>query len=333
MNTSIFKFEKYRGPATKVKCPQCGQKTFMRYINSNAGDYVSDITGRCDRENSCGYHYTPKQFFADNPNTKESNAYESNTFGADQIQKPFIDPANAQVRYLPFDLMEKSVELHNRSCLYQFLTRKFTASIAARLCADYFIGTNRNGNTVFWQVDFKGQIRQAKAMQYNPSTGKRNKEFGARFIGKTILKSDDANLKQCFFGEYLLNGYSGPVAIVESEKTAVIASVYFPQYIWLATGGKHGARFTESSVCKVLSGRSVVMFPDVKAYDTWKEKGGLPAAVAGCRVVVSDMLHNLATDQERDEDCDIADYLLRSEDSTGLALTDYKYPVIWDYKN
>ena len=31
------------------------------------------------------------------------------------------------------------------------------------------------------------------------------------------------------------------VALVESEKSALIASFYLPQYLWIATGGKNGA--------------------------------------------------------------------------------------------
>ncbi len=41
------------------------------------------------------------------------------------------------------------------------------------------------------------------------------------------------------FGEHLLPMNRGkPVAIVESEKTALVAAYYLPEYVWLASGGK-----------------------------------------------------------------------------------------------
>lgn len=45
------------------------------------------------------------------------------------------------------------------------------------------------------------------------------------------------NLKQCLYGEHLLKDKTKPIAVGESEKTAVIASAYLPQFIWVATSG------------------------------------------------------------------------------------------------
>lgn len=44
------------------------------------------------------------------------------------------------------------------------------------------------------------------------------------------------------------------VAIVESEKTAVIASIYLPQFTWLAFGNLTNLSFEK---CKVIRGRKV----------------------------------------------------------------------------
>lgn len=326
MQNFNFKLQTYTGPATKIKCPSCGQRTFTRYIGSD-GNILSDIVGRCDRENSCGYHYTPSLFFAENPDKRGSQSEFS----------PVIQPIDTKpISYLPFDVMYKSVSMHRHSCFYRFLSSKFRNDIASDLCNQFLIGTNRAGNTVFWQVDIDGRIRQAKVMQYSPITGKRNKDFTTHFAGKNILNNKEANLSQCFFGEYQLSfseNSNKKIALVESEKTAVIASVYYPDYVWLATGGKHGARWTEATTCKVLKDRDVVLFPDVLAYQEWKIKGELISKVAGCSVRVSDLLYTNATGSLRAQDSDIADYLLANTDSSGLALTDSNYPVIWDYIN
>ncbi len=70
------------------------------------------------------------------------------------------------------------------------------------------------------------------------------------------------------FGEVLLSIYPNKmVALVESEKTAIIASVYFPDFIWIATGGSDGCKWTQRGVCKVLEGRSVILYPDLGFFE------------------------------------------------------------------
>lgn len=112
----------------------------------------------------------------------------------------------------------------------------------------------------------------------------------------------DYNLVQCFFGEHLLSlNPMKKVAIVESEKTAVIASYYLPEYIWLASGGKGGLN---RGKCTVLRNRNVTLFPDLGAYDDWRTQ----AHQYG--FTVSRMLEDIATDEDRDAGLDLADYLL-----------------------
>ena len=68
-----FILEKYRGISTRYTCPQCGRKhTFTRYIDTeNNNKYISDNVGKCNRLDKCGYHYTPREYFADNPWLRE----------------------------------------------------------------------------------------------------------------------------------------------------------------------------------------------------------------------------------------------------------------------
>jgi hypothetical protein len=51
--------------------------------------------------------------------------------------------------------------------------------------------------------------------------------------------------------------------IVNSETTAIIYSIYYLNYVWIATGGINGCKWTERDVCKILEGRKVVLFPDL----------------------------------------------------------------------
>ncbi len=145
-------------------------------------------------------------------------------------------------------------------------------------------------------------------MLYNPETGKRIKEpYNHVTWVHSLLHKDGYNLKQCFFGEHLLpDDKSRPVALVESEKTAIIASYYLPQFLWIASGGKNGCFNANSLSVR----RSVVLFPDLGATDYWQSKIGLMKSY-GIDVQLFDYLEAKATENERKEGYDIADYMLK----------------------
>lgn len=118
--------------------------------------------------------------------------------------------------------------------------------------------------------------------------------------------------RQCFFGEHLLTDKTTTktIAIVESEKTAIIATHFISDFVWLATGGMNGC-FNKDAV-EVLSGREVVLVPDLGATDKWKSK--LPLLQSICKqVLVSSILEDNATDEQKANGLDIADFLLMTE--------------------
>ena len=112
-----------------------------------------------------------------------------------------------------------------------------------------------------------------KIIPYNPATGHRIKDdhFPPVMWVHTKLKAThllppEWSLTQCLFGERLLHDkVNANVALVESEKTAVICSLLLPEYIWLATGGK--SQFNDRLM--VLKGRKVTAFPGIDGYDEW----------------------------------------------------------------
>ena len=95
------------------------------------------------------------------------------------------------------------------------------------------------------------------------------------------------------------------VAIVESEKSALLGSLVYPRYTWLATGGKCNLTPHKTSA---LVNRTVILLPDVDAYDEWKERARL--LFLPKRVIVSDLLQRIATDDEREKKIDIGDWLI-----------------------
>ena len=176
----------------------------------------------------------------------------------------------------------------------------------------YRIGTSSKwgGAAVFWQIDINGQVRTGKVMCYNAETGHRVKGPQA-FVSwaHSELKLHDFRLKQCLFGEHLLKNSSSPVMLVESEKTAVVMSHFIPDYIWLATGGKNGC--FNSEAMQVLKGREVTLIPDLGATEQWNAKSALLSGICK-KVTVSDILERTATEEQRSQGLDIADFFLFS---------------------
>jgi hypothetical protein len=171
----------------------------------------------------------------------------------------------------------------------------------------YCIGTTKNSGTIFWEVDLSGKIRTGKIIVYGED-GHRRKEVTppVQWV-HSLLKLPEFNLSQCLFGEHLLKDTTNPVAIVESEKTAIIASCYLPEFIWLACGGSEGLNLDK---CKHLKGRRVVLYPDAGMYDKWSAKAEQMRPICGS-VSVSSLIEEHATDRERQTGFDLADYLVR----------------------
>jgi len=108
------------------------------------------------------------------------------------------------------------------------------------------------------------------------------------------------------FGEHLLIDKTKPCAIFESEKTAVIASVYLPQFICLAVGSLTNLN---AEKCSVLKGRTVVLFPDLNGFEKWSIKAKELSHLAA--FTVSDLLERKAIEAERKQGFDLADYLIK----------------------
>lgn len=327
--THHFTLEKYRTRASRHTCPECGKRReFTRYVDTLGEVELPANVGKCNREMNCGYHYTPRQYFKDagicfdrqgNIKTGSADAPRRAVSRPQPTAAPMptaslIDPA----------IFRRSLAGLEHNNFAKFLRSKFGQETADAALTRYHVGTSRHwqnaGATVFWQVDISGRVRTGKVMLYDPDTGRREKSENRKPTWvHALLKLPDFYLQQCFFGEHLLSSEPGKaVAVAESEKTAIIGSVFFAQknYLWLATGGKN---FPPPERWEVLRGRRVVLFPDTgqpKGTDTqtpferWSAKAD-ELRKAGFQVAVSDLLERRASPDEREVGADLADYLLR----------------------
>ena len=310
MSTHRFILEPYKGVSTRHTCPNCHrQRCFSKYIDTEMQIQFPEYVWRCEHEQKCGYHCTPRDYFQQNPYEKDKFAEKENSF---RSYAPIKEAQPVATSYMDLDIVNQSLRGYSANKLFQFLSTQFGETETLNLMKRYKVGTSKywDGATVFWQTDNQSKVRTGKIMLYNSETGKRIKEpYNHVTWVHSVLHKDGYNLKQCFFGEHLLSeDKSRPVALVESEKTAIIASYYLPQFLWIASGGKNGC-FNVNSL-SVLAGRSVVLFPDLGATDYWQSKISLMKS-CGIEVQMFDYLEANATEDERKEGYDIADYLLK----------------------
>ena len=123
------------------------------------------------------------------------------------------------------------------------------------------------------------------------------------------LKLQDFELQQCLFGLHLTNqSRSKKIAIVESEKTAIIMSLFLPNYIWLATGGK--GNFSKKMLLPI-KGYTILAYPDKIEYNDWN-KTTLQLQKEGFKIKCSQFIE----DKNVPEGTDLADIYIDSRNNT-----------------
>jgi hypothetical protein len=310
-----FTLEKYTGMASRHTCPSCGKlKKFARYINTEIGLPLADHVGRCNREVECGYHYRPSDYFKENPSAicakAQTQRHKRKTQNGFAIAKPFDT--------IPTNLVNLSLSHAKSNHFAQFLRKRFGDLVVSEIAKRFCIGTSKHwlGATVFWQVDAKNQVRTGKVILFHPENEnvKRVKTpydhvtwVHSILINKGLIV-EPFRLEQCLFGIHQINsGKVKEVIVVESEKTAIIGSIYLPEYTWMACGG---LSMLSVNRLQPLKRFRIILYPDLKAMDKWQAKAKEFCA-KGFQVTVSHLLETVATSTEREAGHDLADYLLK----------------------
>jgi len=328
-----FKFTLDRS-SKKFICPGCEKKTLVKYIDIE-NNYAPEKFGRCDREDRCGYFVKPD----------DADEY---------IFVPRSIIEEKPTSFIPKEYAIQTFKDYNLNPLFKFLTSKFGETKILNLINKYRIGIDDTSSftkdwVIFWQFDKKDKIRSGKMINYG-SNGRRSKDVSSTWFHakkyEGIPVFPDFHLKQCLFGEHLIGKINKPIAIVESEKTALIASLFLDKYLWLACGGLNQL---SASKMEILRNRSVTLFPDLGCFgeegdfyrnnddnsfyirgknhwissnqipDIFKTGNGPPlsafekwkAKAKEFGFSVSDHIEKIASDEDRLNGLDIADFLLR----------------------
>lgn len=305
MNPYPFILEPYKGMNTRFRCPACQkkEKTFSLYIDTESGQHIADNVGKCSRETNCGYHYTPKQYFADKNIQTKNKKVTINNYAT--LQKTVFKNTN----FIDYKLFEASLDKYECNNFALYLIKLFGIEKTVNLINKYCFGTSKywNGATVFWQIDTNYNVHTGKIMLYNPETGNRVKQpFNHIQWAHKLISKSEYNLEQCLFGQHLLYQNNSPIAIVESEKTAIIASAYLPQFTWMACGSLNNLK-TER--LQPLKDRKIVLFPDLNGFEKWNSKA--LEMKNYFQIAVSNLLERRATKIEKEKGYDISDYLIQ----------------------
>lgn len=242
-----YKWQLRKGSKKEI-CPNCGQKRFVPYVLSSDGVTLAGFEfGRCDREQNCGYQRYP-----------DGERYT--------VEEPMNIQPRERLEYAGDDL-----HVSTDSNLFDWAAGLIGLNDAILSWSEYNVGCI-GGRVIWWQIDTDGVVRTGKVMSYR-SDGHRDKidTFPVTWAHKHpqlkhLFKGEE--LQQCLFGEHLLKSYPNkPVALVESEKTAVVMSRFMPEYVWLSTGGSQGIKSNERLA--PLIGRNVFLIPDNGQYYSW----------------------------------------------------------------
>ena len=159
----------------------------------------------------------------------------------------------------------------------------------------YCLGATKNRGVIYWQIDQEGRVYDGKVMYYGPDCHR---------DGRRLM--DDGRWLMC-----------DVVAVVEAEKSAVILSEIYPQYIWLAAGGLGEV---QADKFRPLRGHRVVLFPDTdpdgKAFDHWfkaaDEVMQSPFWEESPPIRVSAFLEQHASEDQKRRKIDLVDFLKES---------------------
>lgn len=231
--------------------------------------------------------------------------------------------APASAAFIPLDptLVEKSLSTQSTFC-QSLVSQGYLSDAQMHQAADrYRLGASKEGRVIFWEIDEQQRVHTGKLMHYQPDCH-RDKTLNPTWV-HAILKDqlpDGFTLQHCLFGLHLLSAPTHEpkaVCIVESEKTAVILSELFPDFVWLSCGG---LQMFKPELLAPLVNHKVVIFPDTdetgEAFKTWSDKTQQASKLYAFQypLRISSILELHATPDQKARKIDLVDFLFESKE-------------------
>lgn len=154
---------------------------------------------------------------------------------------------------------------------------------------------SKNNVTVFWMIDEYGRVCMPKNILYSSLGNKLE-------IKPEITYNSKDGFYPCLFGAQALpTNPDATVMIVESEKSAVIAQYFFPNYVWVASGGATALSYDKAACLKDRN--IIVLFDPDEAGREGAEKALVVIGKVGAKAKRLDLF------PERIDGYDIADLI------------------------
>ena len=168
----------------------------------------------------------------------------------------------------------------------------------------YRLGKSKNGKPIFWMIDERGIVRDGRIGDTWVSM-----IFKRRYpeCGRYIVT------KHCFFGKHLVSPQCCTVAIVESERSAVVLSELFPECIWMAYS--YPSNFTVDKLAP-LQGCVVSIYPHTDptgcTYVSFLELADQARRLYDIDLSVVSLLEEHASEEQKERCIDILDFITES---------------------
>ncbi|RTY90596.1 DUF6371 domain-containing protein [Flavobacterium sp. GT3R68] len=237
----------------KLITPCCGRNNtdgkFINYKN------LSPEYGYC---HSCGKASLPPAIYVDETGEQYIWNELENKFQTDLIlpKKSIINVPKLTVqKFVNESIIWQYFKVNPENNLLQYLRKTYGDIKTEDAKETYALGTSNDGGIIFWSINSNLKVQKAKIAYYE-TNGKRTNQF------KVPYKNENGYFN-CLFGEHLVYDKiksKKTIVLTESEKTAIIGYILFPQYVWVAYGGING--LTENKVSPLI-GHNVLIIPDM----------------------------------------------------------------------
>ena len=227
-------------------------------------------------------------------------------------------PPKVQAYLDRMEALCKLMQVHNNTLvdyLYTIAPKELVDEVLNR----YRIGSTKKRKVIYWQIDRYEWVRTGKIMDYG-TDGHRKKDKGANWVhcqDDTGLATKEQLAPQCLFGEHIIgelianppsDGDYLALAVVESEKSAIILSILCPDIVWLATGGMDNFK---TEMLEVIKPYNVIVYPDADALDSWSKKID-QFNHDGYHFYIPLWYREMCTPEAREKKMDLVDMMLES---------------------
>lgn len=262
------------------RCPNCKEGNYQKEQSMDLSQPSAKV-GFCQ---DCGFCLTSfdymniqKRMIADFDGSRYARQLQEGQRGDNKNNYPWV---------LSSDFITPSLK---DNVLIQYLISKFGEEKVYRAAAQYGLESQKkseddpwHGAAVFYQLNDAYEKVSYKIMQYDKNGHRiKAKKNSGEEIEVQDCHEEKALLNQkslkgegvyCLFGLHLIkrpDAENKKICIVESEKTAIICSIVYPEAIWMAAGSCYYLRENkmEDLYKNGIKREDIILFPDTDAFE------------------------------------------------------------------